>query len=106
MAARAIASLSLSFGLVSIPVKLYSATDTSTAIRFKLMARGGAAVRQQYVAEPEPDDPAFDDDEVPSPMGSGLQQPVTGSGLQQPVTGSGLQQALTGSGLHRPSSAT
>ena len=31
MAARSIASLTVSFGLVSIPVKLYSATETSAA---------------------------------------------------------------------------
>ena len=31
MAARSIASLTLSFGLVSIPVKLYSATQASGA---------------------------------------------------------------------------
>jgi DNA end-binding protein Ku len=53
MAARAIASLSLTFGLVSIPVKLYSATESSTAIRFKLMGRGGTRLRQQYVADEE-----------------------------------------------------
>src|SRR5436190_10689744 len=49
MAVRSIASLSLSFGLVSIPVKLYSATESSAAIRFRLMSPGGARVRQQYV---------------------------------------------------------
>ena len=60
MAARSIASLSLSFGLVSIPVKLYSATESSSAIRFKLMGVGGSRLRQQYVtdapptAEPQP----------------------------------------------------
>ena len=48
---RAIASLSLSFGLVSIPVKLYSATEVSTAVRFKLMRADGARVRQQYVSD-------------------------------------------------------
>src|SRR3981081_2706767 len=51
MAARSIASLSLSFGLVAIPIKLYSATESSAAIRFKLMASSGARVRQQYVTE-------------------------------------------------------
>ncbi len=51
MTARSIASLSLSFGLVSIPIKLYSATESSAAIRFKLMAAGGTRVRQQYVTE-------------------------------------------------------
>ena len=52
---RSIASLSLSFGLVSIPVKLYSATESSNAIRFKLMRSDGVRVRQQYISEePEP----------------------------------------------------
>jgi DNA end-binding protein Ku len=51
MAARSIASLSLTFGLVSIPVKLYSATESAAAIRFKLMGAGGARVRQQYVTD-------------------------------------------------------
>jgi DNA end-binding protein Ku len=49
--ARSIASLSLSFGLVSIPIKLYSATESSSAIHFKLMSAAGSRVRQQYVAD-------------------------------------------------------
>lgn len=48
---RSIASLSLGFGLVSIPVKVYAATESSAAIRFRLLARGGARVRRQYVAD-------------------------------------------------------
>jgi DNA end-binding protein Ku len=71
MAARSIASLSLTFGLVSIPIKLYSATESTSAIRFKLMGASGARVRQQYVtdgpapaeAEPMADEP----DEAPAP---------------------------------------
>jgi DNA end-binding protein Ku len=51
MAARSIASLSLSFGLVSIPIKLYSATESSAAIHFKLMSAAGSRVRQQYVTD-------------------------------------------------------
>ena len=51
MAARSIASLSLSFGLVSIPVKLYSATETSGAVKFNLLARDGSRLTQQYVSE-------------------------------------------------------
>jgi DNA end-binding protein Ku len=51
MAARSIASLSLTFGLVSIPVKLYSATESSAAIRFNMLAKDGSRVRQQYVSE-------------------------------------------------------
>ncbi|GAB3649558.1 non-homologous end joining protein Ku [Ramlibacter alkalitolerans] len=51
MAARSIASLSLSFGLVAIPVKLYSATESSGAIKFNLLARDGSRLKQQYVSE-------------------------------------------------------
>ena len=49
--ARAIASLTISFGLVSIPVKLYSATVSSERISFNLLRReDGSRVKQQYVA--------------------------------------------------------
>jgi len=50
-AARSIASLTLSFGLVSIPVKLYSATETSSAVKFNLLAKDGSRLKQQYVSE-------------------------------------------------------
>ena len=49
MAARSIASLSLSFGLVSIPVKVYSATETSTAVSFNLLHNCGSRLKQQYL---------------------------------------------------------
>jgi DNA end-binding protein Ku len=49
MAARSIGSLSISFGLVSIPVKLYSATEASRAISFNLLHKAcGSRVKQQY----------------------------------------------------------
>jgi DNA end-binding protein Ku len=51
MAARSIASLTLSFGLVSIPVKLYSATESSSAVKFSLLAKDGSRLKQQYVSE-------------------------------------------------------
>jgi DNA end-binding protein Ku len=51
MAARSIASLTLSFGLVSIPVRLYSATESSAAVKFNLLAKDGSRVKQQYVSE-------------------------------------------------------
>ncbi|MFM0572040.1 Ku protein [Paraburkholderia caledonica] len=51
MAARSIASLSLSFGLVSIPVRLYSATSASETISFNLLAPDGSRVQQQYVSK-------------------------------------------------------
>lgn len=51
MAARSIASLTLTFGLVSIPVRLYSATESAASIRFNLLAKDGSRVKQQYVSE-------------------------------------------------------
>lgn len=51
MPARSIASLSLSFGLVSIPVKLYSATESSTSVKFNLLAPDGSRLEQQYVSK-------------------------------------------------------
>src|SRR5215217_271001 len=51
MAARSIASLSLSFGLVSIPVKLHSATESSAAVRFNMLDKDGSRLKQQYVSE-------------------------------------------------------
>ena len=51
MVARSIASLSLSFGLVSIPVRLYSATEAAASVKFNLLAKDGSRVKQQYVSE-------------------------------------------------------
>src|SRR5438046_2700578 len=50
MAARSIASLTVSFGLVSIPVKLYSATEASRAISFNMLHKAcGSRLKQQYI---------------------------------------------------------
>jgi DNA end-binding protein Ku len=51
MAARSIATLSLGFGLVSIPVRLYSATESAASVKFNLLAKDGSRVKQQYVSE-------------------------------------------------------
>ena len=51
MAARSLASLTLSFGLVNVAVKLYSATESSATIRFNMLAKDGSRVRQQYVSD-------------------------------------------------------
>src|SRR3954469_14713307 len=54
MAARSIASLTVSFGMVSIPVKLYSATEASRAISFNLLHKGcGSRLQQQYICVKE-----------------------------------------------------
>jgi len=50
MAARSIGSLTISFGLVAIPVKLYSATQSGNAISFNLLHKGcGSRLKQQYI---------------------------------------------------------
>jgi DNA end-binding protein Ku len=54
MAARSIGTLSISFGLVSIPVKMYTATETSRAISFNLLHKGcGSRLKQQYLCAKE-----------------------------------------------------
>src|SRR6266705_4614168 len=54
MAPRPIASLTVSFGLVSIPVKLFSATESSQAISFNLLHTAcGSRLKQQYVCAKE-----------------------------------------------------
>jgi len=51
MSARSIASLTLSFGLVSIPVRLYSAAESAASVKFNLLAKDGSRLKQQYVSE-------------------------------------------------------
>jgi DNA end-binding protein Ku len=50
VAARSLASLTIAFGLVSIPVKLYSATQASSGVSFNLLHKAcGSRLRQQYI---------------------------------------------------------
>lgn len=50
MAARAIASTTISFGLVTVPVKLYSTGQTASKVSFNLIHEAcQARLRQQYV---------------------------------------------------------
>lgn len=50
MAARSIGSLTISFGLVAIPVKLFTATQSASSISFNLLHKDcGSRLRQQYV---------------------------------------------------------
>jgi DNA end-binding protein Ku len=54
MAPRALASLTVSFGLVSIPVKIFSATEAGHAISFNLLHKGcGSRLKQQYLCAKE-----------------------------------------------------
>ena len=49
MAARPMSSGTISFGLVSIPCKLFSTVDTSHAVRFNYLSKDGSRLRQQYI---------------------------------------------------------
>ncbi len=50
MEARSIASITISFGLVAIPVKLYSATSAAGRISFNMLhAKDGSRLKQQYI---------------------------------------------------------
>jgi DNA end-binding protein Ku len=50
MSARPISTATISFGLVSIPVKLYAASNASAAISFNMLhAKDGARLKQQYL---------------------------------------------------------
>jgi DNA end-binding protein Ku len=62
MAARSIASLNVSFGLVSIPVKLFSATEASKSISFNMLHKAcGSRLKQQYICLKEEIPVARDD---------------------------------------------
>ncbi|MEM9530456.1 MAG: Ku protein [Pseudomonadota bacterium] len=50
MAARAQGTAAISFGLVSIPIKLYTTAQSSSAIRFNQLAPDGSRVKQQYIS--------------------------------------------------------
>jgi DNA end-binding protein Ku len=53
-APRSIGSLTVSFGLVAIPVKLYSATQSQNAISFNMLHKAcGSRLKQQYICAKE-----------------------------------------------------
>lgn len=49
MAMRATATATISFGLVAVPVKIFSATEPASGVSFNLLHRCGSRVKQQYV---------------------------------------------------------
>ncbi|HLN93663.1 MAG TPA: Ku protein, partial [Thermoanaerobaculia bacterium] len=54
MSARALGNASISFGLVSIPVKLYTASNSSASISFNLLHKKcGSRLKQQYICSKE-----------------------------------------------------
>jgi DNA end-binding protein Ku len=62
MSAHSIGSATVSFGLVSVPVKLFSAGESSAAISFNwLHKKDGARLKQQYVCSKDGDKVENDD---------------------------------------------
>src|SRR5262245_57997152 len=54
MAARSIGSLTISFGLIAIPVKASAATQSRAAISFNLLRKAcGSRLKQQYICQKE-----------------------------------------------------
>lgn len=49
MAARAISAATISFGLVSIPIKLYTTSASGSTIRFNMLHECGTRLKQQYI---------------------------------------------------------
>lgn len=49
MAARPMASATISFGLVSIPCKLFPTVDNTSTVRFNYLSKDGSRLRQQYI---------------------------------------------------------
>lgn len=50
MAARALSTAAVSFGLVSIPVKLFTPNRSESTIQFNLLDSHGARLKQQYIS--------------------------------------------------------
>jgi len=48
MPARAISTATISFGLVSIPIKLYTTSESSAGISFNMLHKCGTRLKQQY----------------------------------------------------------
>jgi DNA end-binding protein Ku len=54
MPARSIGSATISFGLVSVPVNLFSSSESSAAISFNMLhAKCGSRLKQQYICSNE-----------------------------------------------------
>ena len=55
MAARSLASITVSFGMVAIPVRLFSATQPSSGVSFNLLHKPpcGSRLKQQYTCAKE-----------------------------------------------------
>lgn len=50
MAARSLQSVTITFGLVTIPVKMYAATNPRAGVSFTMLDANGGRVKQQYIS--------------------------------------------------------
>ncbi len=50
MAARSLQSVTITFGLVTIPVKMYAATNPRAGVTFTMLDPNGGRVKQQYIS--------------------------------------------------------
>ena len=50
MASRSLQSVTITFGLVTIPVKMYAATNPRAGISFTMLDANGGRVKQQYIS--------------------------------------------------------
>ena len=55
MSPRAVGTATIAFGLVNIPIKLYSSANPSSSISFKYLSKEGHRLKQQYI-DPKNDD--------------------------------------------------
>ena len=54
MAARSIGSATISFGLVSVPVNLFSSSESSASVSFNMLHTScGSRLKQQYICSKE-----------------------------------------------------
>src|SRR5687767_9627139 len=52
MAARSLSTGTISFGLVTVPIRLYSASESSAAVSFNMLhGKCGSRLRQQYICQ-------------------------------------------------------
>ncbi|MEZ0313614.1 MAG: Ku protein, partial [Myxococcota bacterium] len=62
MAPRSMATATISFGLVSIPVKLFSTASSSAGVHFNLIhAKCGTRIKQQYYCPTDEEIVPYDD---------------------------------------------
>lgn len=85
---RSLATLTIAFGLVAVPVKLYAATQRSAKLRFRWMTPEGGTVRHELVADQvEVAEEAGHPESSSKPALFSVPRPDEGQVLEPPVVG-------------------